>query len=43
MSPSKCSRTHGTQRKLVVDRLIRFARIDRVEKVLQPYLEAVVA
>lgn len=31
------------QRKLVVDRLIRFARIDRVEKVLQPYLEAVVA
>ncbi|MEO8922637.1 MAG: AbiEi antitoxin N-terminal domain-containing protein [Caldimonas sp.] len=31
------------QRKLVVDRLVRFARIDRVEKVLQPYLEAVVA
>jgi predicted transcriptional regulator of viral defense system len=31
------------ERKLVVDRLIRFARINRVEKVLQPYLEAVVA
>ena len=31
------------ERKLVVDRLTRFARIDRVEKVLQPYLEAIVA
>lgn len=31
------------QRKLAVDRLTHFAQINRVEKVLQPYLEAVVA
>ncbi len=30
-------------RKLVVDRLTYYARINRVEKVLAPYLEAVVA
>jgi predicted transcriptional regulator of viral defense system len=32
-----------SERKLVIDRPIRFARINRVERVLQPYLEAVVA
>ncbi|MEO6743046.1 MAG: AbiEi antitoxin N-terminal domain-containing protein [Caldimonas sp.] len=31
------------QRKLSVDRLTHFAQINRVERVLQPYLEAVVA
>lgn len=31
------------QRKLSADRLTHFARINRVERVLQPYLEAVVA
>lgn len=31
------------QRKLSADRLTHFARINRVEKVLQPYVEAVVA
>ncbi|MBC7480700.1 MAG: type IV toxin-antitoxin system AbiEi family antitoxin domain-containing protein [Rhizobacter sp.] len=31
------------QRKLDMDQVTRFARINRVEKVMQPYLEAVVA
>ncbi|MEP7301657.1 MAG: hypothetical protein ABI699_09020 [Caldimonas sp.] len=31
------------QRKLSADRLGHFARINRVEKVMQPYLEAVLA
>lgn len=31
------------QRKLDIDQVTRFARINRVEKVMQPYLEAVVA
>jgi hypothetical protein len=31
------------QRKLSIDRLTHFARINRVETVLQPYLEAIVA
>lgn len=31
------------QRKLAVDRLSHFARINRVERILQPFLEAIVA